>query len=135
MTAVVDTSAFLRLFLPDGAIPEGLDVFMRGVERGENLAIAPELMLAEAANVAVKKQRQGVLSSAEAAELVRLMRGMPVRYMSHGDLVVPAAAAAADLGLTVYDSLFLVLARQKAARLFTADDRLARVAGKFGLDV
>lgn len=133
MTAVVDTSAFLRLFLPDGAIPEGLEVFMRGVERGENIAIAPELMLAEAANVAVKKQRQGVLSAVEAAELVRLMRGMPVRYLSHGDLIVPAAESATEFGLTVYDALFLVLARQKAARLFTADDHLGGIARKCGL--
>jgi hypothetical protein len=30
MIAVVDTSAVLRLFIPDGPIPDGLEAFFRG---------------------------------------------------------------------------------------------------------
>jgi hypothetical protein len=51
MIGVVDTSALIRLFVPDGSLPDGFDEFLRGVERGLNTAIAPELLLAEAANV------------------------------------------------------------------------------------
>lgn len=133
MIAVVDTSAFLRLFIPDGAIPSGLEDFFRGVERGQNTAIAPELMLAEAGNTANKKRHQGVLSREEAIELVQLMRRMPVHYVPHGDLIEPALELAETHALTVYDALYLVLARQKSAHLFTADDRLARVAKTLGL--
>jgi predicted nucleic acid-binding protein len=133
MIAVVETSAFLRLFLPDGPVPEGLENFMRGVERGENTAIAPELMLAEAANALNKKRHQGHLSSDETAELAALFCRMPVRYLGHRDLIAGAVKLAATCGLTVYDSLFLELARQKSARLFTADQRLAEAAGRLGV--
>ncbi len=133
MIAVVDTSAFLRLFIPDGAVPSGLEDFIRGVERGQNIAIAPELMLAEAGNTANKKRRQGLLSHEEARDLLRLMRRMPIHYVPHGDLVEPALDLAEAHAVTVYDALYLVLARQKNARLFTADDRLARVAKDMGL--
>lgn len=135
MIAVIDTSAFLRLFLPDGPVPEGLENFMRAVERGENTAIAPELMLAETANVLDKKRRAGLLSPDEVAELLDLARQMPIRYMPHGGLITGAVALAATSGLTVYDALFLELARQKAARLFTADRRLADAAQRCGVAV
>lgn len=133
MIAVVDTSAFLRLFIPDGDIPPGLEEFFRGAERGENMAIAPELLLAEAGNVVNKKRCQGVLAPGEASGLVRLMRNMPVRYVSHDELILSAIQLAEERNLTVYDALYLALARQKNARLFTADTQLARSAADLGL--
>ena len=134
MIAVVDTSAFLRLFLPDGNLPKGMEAFFRGVERGEDLAIAPELMLAEAGNVANKKRCQGLLTREEASELVHLMRSMPVRYLSHVDLITPALELAESHALTVYDALYLALARKQNVRLFTADEQLARIASILGLN-
>ncbi|WP_319526054.1 hypothetical protein [uncultured Desulfosarcina sp.] len=49
------TSALIRLFVPDGFQPEGFMTFMREVERGDSRAIAPELMVAETANVINRK--------------------------------------------------------------------------------
>lgn len=132
MIAVLDTSAFLRLFIPDGPIPAGLEVFLRGVERGENTALAPELMLAEAANVVNKKRIRGILSPEESIELITLMRRMPVRHTPHLGLIEPALALAAAHAMTVYDALFLALAAETSARLFTADNRLAAVARTLG---
>ncbi len=128
MIAVVDTSAFLRLFIPDGDLPHGLGAFFRGVERGENLAIAPELMLAEAGNVANKKRCQGLLTRDEASTLVQLMLSMPVRYIPHGDLILSAFQLAESHALTVYDALYLALAHKQNVHLFTADEQLARIA-------
>jgi predicted nucleic acid-binding protein len=132
MIAVIDTSAFLRLFLPDGPVPEGLIEFFRGVERGDNLAVAPELLLAEAVNVANKKRLQGILNLEDAQELVALMRRVPIHYIAHASLVERALELAATHDLTVYDALFLALALQKPARLFTADKLLADIARKLG---
>jgi predicted nucleic acid-binding protein len=133
MIAVIDTSAFLRLFIPDGPVPSGLEAFLRGVERGENLALAPELMLAEAANVAVKKRAQGVLTDDECSTLLGLIRKAPVHYTSHADSIEVAARLAVDFRLTVYDALFLALAKQRSCVLFTADAKLAKAARRLGL--
>ena len=70
MIGVVDTSALIRLFVPDGPRPEGFDVFLRDVERGINTAIAPELLVAVAANVINKKRILGELSEDESSRLL-----------------------------------------------------------------
>lgn len=59
MLGVIDTSALIRLYVPDGPLPDSFDEFLRGVERGGNRAIAPELLVAEAGNVINKNESQG----------------------------------------------------------------------------
>jgi len=60
MTVVVDTSALLRLFIPDGPVPAGMESALRHAERGNNLLLAPELILAEAAQVLLKNRKRGL---------------------------------------------------------------------------
>lgn len=133
MIGVLDTSAAIRLFIPDGPIPDELEVFMRQVEQGENLLIAPELLLAEMANVINKKRRKGLLTLAEAEELLADFLDLPVRLYSHRELLTPAFELAGESELTVYDALFPALALRYDARLFTADKGLRKVADDLGL--
>ena len=133
MIAVVDTSAVLRLFIPDGPVPEGLEAFFRGVECGANLAIAPELLIAEALSVVVRKQRRGELQAPEADQLVSLLRQMPIRYYGHGDYAEGAHRLAIETGLTGYDAMFLALALDRGVGLFTADEALRKAAGDKGI--
>ncbi|MGC9453066.1 MAG: type II toxin-antitoxin system VapC family toxin [Oceanipulchritudo sp.] len=133
MIAVVDTSAVLRLFIPDGPVPDGLEAFFRGVENGSNLAIAPELLIAEALNVVVRKQRRGELDAAEAEQLVSLLKRLPVRYYGHVGYAESAHRLAMETGLTGYDALFLALALERGVGLFTADDKLREAAAERGI--
>jgi len=70
MIAVIDTSALIRLYIPDGSIPKGLEAFFRGVERGNHIAIAPELLLVESANVLNKKRKINELTEEESIQLL-----------------------------------------------------------------
>ncbi len=79
MIGVVDTSALIRLFVPDGPLPNDFEGFLRGVERGLNTAIAPELLLAEAANVINKKQISKELSESESDQLFSDILSLPIR--------------------------------------------------------
>ncbi|HEC16277.1 MAG TPA: PIN domain-containing protein [Sedimenticola sp.] len=124
MIGVIDTSALIRVFVPDGPMPEGLEAFLRGAETGENIAIAPQLMLAEAGNVLHKKRLRGELSDKEALTLLDLVQSMPIRLVGHEELMGGALRLAGQHKLTVYDALFLELARQKGAHLFSADEQL-----------
>ena len=133
MIAVIDTSALLRLFIPDGPMPEGIEAFFRGVETGSNVAIAPELLIVEAVNVVVKKQRRGELSDDEASGLISLFRQMPIRYFSHHSLFNNIYRISLETGLSAYDSLFLALAQDRGAVLFSADEKLLHEAGRRGL--
>jgi len=133
MIAVVDTSAVLRLFIPDGPIPDGLEKFFRGVETGSNIAIAPELLMVEATNVVIKKQRRNELSLDEAKALISLLKQMPIRYFSHHSLFSSTHQIALETGLSAYDALFLALAQERGATLFTADNKLQSEAEKRGI--
>ena len=133
MIAVVDTSAVLRLFIPDGPIPNGLEKFFRGVETGSNTAIAPELLLVEAITVVIKKQRRDELSPDEANQLIALLKQMPIRYFRHHSLLSSTQQIALETGLSAYDALFLALAQERGASLFTADSKLQAEAENRGL--
>jgi predicted nucleic acid-binding protein len=128
MIGVVDTSALIRLFIPDGPMAEGFDDFLRGVERGINTAIAPELLLAEAANVINKKQISGELSGEESLRLLADLLSVPIRLFSHRPLLLPAFELASQYQLTVYDTLYLALAKEHGAVIFTADSKLIKTA-------
>ena len=133
MIVVVDTSALLRLFIPDGPIPDGLTRALREAERGEGGLLAPELILPEAAQVLRKKHREGILSREEMEELLECILSLPIKLFGHRALIRRASALAREENLTVYDSLFLSLAEAKNGRLITADRALVRTAEKLEL--
>ena len=132
--AVVDTSAVMRLYIPDGPLPKGLERFFRLAERGDASIVAPDLLLAEAGQVLHKKRRLGLLTGEEARALLEAILLLPIETMSHRRFVERASELAESGGTTVYDSLFLAVAENYDAVLFTADTKLARKAQELGVD-
>lgn len=130
MIGVIDTSALIRLFIPDGPIPEGFENFLRGVERGNNMAIAPELLLVESANVLDKKRKTDEISETESAQLLTDVLSIPIRYFPHGPLIPAAFDLALEHRLTVYDAVYLALASAQGAMLFSADKDMQKIADK-----
>lgn len=128
MIGVIDSSALLRLFIPDGPIPEGLEEFMRGVERGLGSAISPELILVESANVLHRKRKLGELTETESTRLLSEILSMPIRTFHHRPLIPSAFELAAKYDLTVYDALYLALAADHGAIVFSADENMLRIA-------
>ena len=133
MIGVVDTSALIRLFVPDGALPNDFEGFLRGVERGLNIAIAPELLLAEAANVINKKQLTGELSESEGDQLLSDILSVPIRLFPHRPILMRAFELAREHNLTVYDTLYLALAEEHGAVIFTGDRKLLSIAERLKL--
>lgn len=133
MIFAIDTSALVRLYIPDGPVPEGLEVVVQNAERGNDSLIAPELILAECGQVLHKKRAQDILANDELNALLNSVLDLPIRLFNHGDLLRPACDLAVEFGLTVYDGLFLALAKRHGAPLFTADDKLRRAADQLNL--
>lgn len=121
---VVDTSALMRLYVPDGPVPDGLEEAVDLAWRGEASLLAPDLVLAEAAQVLFKKERAGHLTADESDAIRGELVGLPLDLAGHRDLIDPAVAVAREHDLTVYDALFVALAEQHRAELITADARL-----------
>ncbi len=133
MIGVVDTSALIRLFVPDGSLPDGFDEFMRGVERGLNTAIAPELLLAEAANVINKKRKSEEFDENESNQLLSAILSVPIRLFPHQPVIFRAFKMAGEHNLTVYDTLYLALAEDHGAVIFSADRKLLKTAAQLQL--
>jgi len=133
MIGVVDTSALIRLFVPDGQLPADFERFLRGVERGLNMAIAPELLLAEAASVINKKEKSGELAKDESDRLLTDVLSLPIRLFPHLPILSRAFKLARIHNLTVYDTLYLALAEEHGAVIFTADRKLLKIAVHLGL--
>jgi predicted nucleic acid-binding protein len=130
--AVVDTSALLRLFVPDGPLPEGLEDLMDEAAHGNAVILIPDLALAEATQVLRKKELAGLLQTDESDDVLAAMLDLPFEVMPCRGLLGDALGLGRRVGVTVYDGLFLALARQRRAELFTADAEMKRAWKKLG---
>lgn len=133
MIGVVDTSALIRCFIPDGPTAVGLDQALRQAECGDMVLFAPQLLLVEAGSVILKKQRNGVLSAVEGKEILGLVTQMPIRYTAHDSVLESALSLAVEWSLSYYDAIFIALALDRGGRLYTCDEQVADVARKLGV--
>jgi predicted nucleic acid-binding protein len=133
MIWVIDTSALIRLFVPDGPIHPQAEMAFNRATSGADLILAPQLLLAESGNVLQRKRRRGELSEPELNELLQAVLAMPIRYCEHETLLLPACGLAETYGLSVYDAIYLALAEQQGAQVMTCDDALDKVARSIGL--
>jgi predicted nucleic acid-binding protein len=135
MIGVIDASALIRLFIPDGPLPRGMEVFFQEIDQGKHIALAPELLVAETANVLLKKQKQGELTDHEVKAILDDILAMPIRLMPHSPLAPAALDIALRHHLTVYDALYIAVAMEQGAVVFTADESVKKTAAALHLQV
>jgi predicted nucleic acid-binding protein len=87
--------------------------------------IAPELILLEVANVAVKKVRRKVITHAQAEEALGDMKDLFDRLIATEDLRGAATNLALNTMTATYDAIYAALAKREGLILVTADNRLA----------
>ena len=125
--AVIDTSALIRLYVPDGHCPDFLEEFINSAYKMEATLIMPELALAEAGQVLWKKEKKKYLTQAEVDEIISAILELPIEVVSHYDYLEDAISLARLHYLTVYDALFLAVAFRKGGELITVDEKLKEV--------
>jgi predicted nucleic acid-binding protein len=118
-SAVLDASVVAAAFLP-----EPHHNVAKAVLASERTWCAPDLLMAEVANVVWKRQVRGELTAAEATALVADVLLLPIRYAPAAALVDVALPLAMRTGRSVYDCLYLALAATRGAVLLTGDQRL-----------
>ena len=121
---VVDASVVLKWFIHEESNDRALALVRRSVD-GELELSLPDFCLVECANaiwrLVTKQQtlppRRGHAMMAQLAEL-------PFVRMPSRDLVGSAYRVAVDTGTTVYDGMYVALARALGATVITADRRM-----------
>jgi predicted nucleic acid-binding protein len=124
---VIDTSAIIRLFIPDGPLPEEIIESLESAERGEVDLVSPELMSAEFYQVILKKENKSFINAQEANEILENFRHLPITYLSHDPFLSGAGDIARKFNTTIYDGLFLSVAERTKSRLISADDLMLRI--------
>lgn len=125
MTIVVDTSVIVKWFINE----PGHDLARQFLNPEHDLA-APDFAIAEVANVLWRRQRGGDIGFGQVEESLRQLPLFFKHLSPASDLVLDSLHMARELGHSVYDCMFLVLAASLPdGSLLTADDRfIAKVA-------
>ena len=117
MTRVIDTSVAVKWFVAED-----------GQQAAEKLIgqplIAPDLILAEIANVAWKKWRKRELD-VEQAKMAQQFVTSFVEVVPSSPFAARALEIAIELDHPVYDCFYLSLCEQQGIKMITADQRLA----------
>jgi predicted nucleic acid-binding protein len=86
--------------------------------------MAPDLIVAECANILWKKVQRKELSKDEALIAARLLQSAEIELVPARALMEPATRLAIELNHPAYDCLYLALAVENGCRFVTADERL-----------
>lgn len=121
---VIDTSALIRLYVPQGLIPDGLLETIDEACQGNVIIFIPDIALAEVSNIILKKERARYITPSEADSILKEVLTLPISSIGHRELLPGAYLDARKHSLSIYDALFLHLARVKKAQLFTMDEVL-----------
>jgi len=91
--------------------------------------LAPELLVAECANILWKKARRNELSREEALLAARLLQTAAIELVPTRSLLAAATRIAIELDHPAYDCLYLALAIANDCRFVAADERFLRKLG------
>ena len=120
ITAVIDAGVAMKWVVEEPGTPDALAL------RGRFRLIAPDLLVAECANVLWKKVQRGELCRPEALLAARLLQAADIELMPTRTLLEVAAQLAIDLQHPAYDCVYLAVAIANDCRLVTADERFLR---------
>lgn len=117
---VVDASVAVKWVIEETGTPEALAL------RRQARLIAPDLLVAECANILWKKVRRNELSKDETLLAARLLRQSDIELLPTRALLSVAISIAIDLDHPAYDCLYIVLAVANDCRFVTADESFVR---------
>jgi len=116
---VLDASVVIKWSVPEVHSDDALRYLDPALERH-----APELLLAEVANILWKKTGRGEITLDEAARIADDVRQSAITIHPMSALFGRALTIAIATGRSAYDSLYLALAESLSFRVVTADRRL-----------
>jgi predicted nucleic acid-binding protein len=120
---VIDASVAVKWIIDEEGTTEALAL------RGRALA-APDLLIAECANILWKKVRRNELSEQEAVFAAGLLARADIELMAMRPYLEAAVRIAVALDHPAYDCIYIALAEAEGLRFVTADMSLLRKIGR-----
>jgi predicted nucleic acid-binding protein len=119
-TLVIDASIAVKWVVEEDGTPEALTLRQRAK------LIAPELLVAECANILWKKVQRDELSKGQALLAARLLQGAEIELLPMRSLFEAATRMSIEIDHPAYDCLYLALAVERKCQFVTGDERLLR---------
>jgi predicted nucleic acid-binding protein len=119
-TLVIDSSIAVKWVIEETGTEAALSLRRRA------RLIAPDLLVAECANIFWKKVRRKELSSDEAHLAARLLQSADLELLPTRSLLDAAVLIAIELDHPAYDCVYVALAAATDCRFVSADERLLR---------
>jgi predicted nucleic acid-binding protein len=129
MNLVIDASVLIKFFIPE-ILWEKAEELNARVAQGDLKLLAPDFIFAEVGNIIWKKHRMKELIRSEAGEIVEAIVSLPITVETSEALLPLAVDLGLAFGITVYDAMYVSLAKVHETVLLTADRKLAEVMGK-----
>ncbi len=117
---ILDASVIMKWFIPEIHWKHAA----RLQQYSESSLHAPDFSQLECTNILSKKLRRKELQIDESNQIQELLLQMPVHMHPWQDLLLEAGQVAHETYRSVYDCLYLVLAKQVKGRMVTADKKL-----------
>ncbi len=117
---VIDASLAIKWLVEEEGTVEALTI----LEKAK--LSAPDLLIAESANIFWKKVRRGELSEDEAQVAARLLEQADIEILPTRHLLGSATRLAVELDHPAYDCIYLALAMERNWQFATADDHFRR---------
>ena len=117
---VLDASVVIKWFIPE-IYWEQASLLQ---QYSESRLYTPDFAQLECASILSKKVRRKELKLDEANHIQALLLHMPVQMYPWQDLLLEAGQVAHETYRSVYDCLYLVLAKQINGKMVTADKKL-----------
>ena len=121
---VVDCSVLIKIFIPEEGSKDACE-WLLGWRGFKFEVFAPQLVVAEFANVIWHKVKLKELEKSTARDILKDFLQLPLRLIEHNGIVEAAFSLAVEHDITVYDSLYAALAYKLRSSLVTADRKLA----------
>jgi predicted nucleic acid-binding protein len=124
---VLDASVAAKWVLPEAGEPlvkESLVIYEQ-FKTGRVGLVVPDLFWPEMGNILWKAARTGRITPGSVVTAMEKLNDLGVRTFPTKPLLVPAIAIALRFERTVYDAVYVALAKAHDLLLITADERLA----------
>jgi len=129
---IIDASVLVKFFVPE-VLSSKAEQLLASVEEGSVRLFAPDLIYAEAGNILWKKRRLKELTQSEVGKITDLIVSIPLKVETSKALFPLAIDLANAYEVTVYDALYLSMAKVYETQMMTADRRLFDLTAKTDL--
>ena len=130
MIAVLDASAAIEIVLQRKSGDK-----LAGFLKKADWVLAPYLFISEVANVFWKYHTFADLSFHECEKRLEQAIALPDNFINEMDIFHEAFKLSCSSNHSVYDMLYLIIARRKNGTLLTMDNKLIKTANKFSIEV